>query len=378
MKIVLTLFCTLILTSTVISQNLILKTSESLKRLDQVYYSVIVNNMMLENTYIDTLNVSIKTDPTIKPFGAYFTLVNKHISTYFDGESLIVLNSRDSTFNREKASESQFTRSLISHWIKQLDRFVRFPERMIPLSDSVILDKPVYAFRYLQKRDSVVNNHRLYNYHTFYVTKDTFQPVFIESDMSFMYNDLPSRLKTSYLFSDFITSEFVSQPIPTYYQDFKTKPVKEEIIIEPLEIGSVAPDFKVLDYKNNDISLKDYTGHVILLNFTSVECPHAYNAMGALKKIEERFANRKVQIINIYENQLTSNEKIANLSEKFGLEKMRSAIDTEGIANSYHSDGFPNFYIIDKTGNIGFYKGGYSAKTEAELTTRIEELLRTK
>ncbi len=317
MKIVLSLFCTLILTITAISQDIVHKTAESLKSLDQIYYSVIVNNLMLENTYIDTLNVSMKTDPTIKPYGAYFSLVNKHISTYFDGDSLIVLNSKDSTFNREKASESQFTRSLISHWIKQLDRFLRFPDRIIPLSDSIILDKPVYAFRYLQKRDSVVNNHKLYNYHTFYVTKDTFQPVFIESDMSFMYNDLPSRLKTSYLYSDFISSEFAPEPIPAYYQNFKTKPVKDKMIIEPLEIGSPAPDFQVPDYKNKDILLKDYTDYIILLNFTSVECPHAYSAMGALKKIEEKFANHKVQIINIYENQLTSNEKIANLSKKF-------------------------------------------------------------
>jgi peroxiredoxin len=160
-------------------------------------------------------------------------------------------------------------------------------------------------------------------------------------------------------------------------KQINNKDVMQETAIEEIVDCGYAPgehacDFTLFNHKNQNISLYDYKGKVILLDFSTMWC--YYCGAAAMKEVE---------LVNMYKDSgfewvtiLVENDSgkqpscndLKSWVNEFNLEspvlsgKKDSLLDFENdnIDVGYLSVGFPTFVIIDKEMNIVEYIHGWS------------------
>lgn len=365
-----------------VAQNPLQMSSAKLRSLDRLSYSVITRNLIFENQETDTLRNYEKVVQNDKFTGSYFMMKEKAATSLYAGDQLVTLYPKDSTYKTEKPRGSQYIRSLAQYWAVQFEKFLSYPERLKSFPDTLIAGKEAYHFRYYQKKDSLIGDYLTYNRHDIFIDKASLMPALIISDTRLMYNDLPSRVTSSYSYQnyDLNPADFPAlspMQIPAHYQDEKTKPFTEKPALVPLKAGTPAPDFVVTAVNGEELRLDNFRNHVVLMNFTSVACAHAYSSMGGLRRIEEKFRNKNLKIISIYDNTSSPEDKVQHMLKTFNMDYVSAVLNGDSLAEKYHSEGFPNFYIIDTNGRIAYYAGGYSVNIEKQLTEQLEVLLGT-
>lgn len=165
------------------------------------------------------------------------------------------------------------------------------------------------------------------------------------------------------------------------------KDVTQETAIEEIVNCGYAPgehacDFTLFNHKNEYVSLHDYKGKVILLDFSTMWC--YYCGAAAMKEVE---------LVNMYKdsgfewitvlvendngkqpscNDLKSWVKEFNLESPVLSGKKGELLDFEndGLDVGYRCAGYPTFVIIDKEMTIVEYIHGWSYEG---IKTKIEE-----
>lgn len=141
----------------------------------------------------------------------------------------------------------------------------------------------------------------------------------------------------------------------------------------PEDIG-VAPLFALNDISNVKVSLSDYRGNIVLLEFTATWCPPCKKAAAELQAVHEKYKGRGVVVLAIFiDKGADAASRISLFMKQFGLTHS-ALIGDESVANSYVGVSIPKFFIIDREGNIrGRYISGFVDR--AVLTKDIEPLL---
>lgn len=127
------------------------------------------------------------------------------------------------------------------------------------------------------------------------------------------------------------------------------------IVEEPkIEKGKEAPDFVLKDLDGNDISLSDFRGKVVLLNFWASWCVYCDQEMPDLERLYTTFDDIVVIGVNVGEDLDLVREYVEENNLTFPV-----ALDSEAdIASEYLVSGLPTTYFIDEDGIIyGRYPG---------------------
>jgi peroxiredoxin len=115
----------------------------------------------------------------------------------------------------------------------------------------------------------------------------------------------------------------------------------------PWLIGKVAPDFKVSD-GTSSIHLADYRGKVVLLNFWFSDCPPCIQETPALIRLHHDRPDLAILAVSVDEDAAPYNRFLVR--HHVDLLTVR---DPEQIAAKlYHTEGWPETYIIDRKGVI--------------------------
>ena len=115
-------------------------------------------------------------------------------------------------------------------------------------------------------------------------------------------------------------------------------------------INKPALDFQVIGLKGAELSLSQYRGQVVLLDFWATWCPPCIAEMPNVKRTYAKYRNQKFEIIGISLDRSTAplEEYIANE----GL-AWRQYWDNGGrIANMYNVRSIPSTFLIDGAGTI--------------------------
>ena len=116
-----------------------------------------------------------------------------------------------------------------------------------------------------------------------------------------------------------------------------------------------APDFRVTDLKGKTISLSDYKGKVLFLNFWATWCPPC---RAEIPDFIEAYAEQKANGLEILGISLDSKrkEEVAAFVEHYKINYpvvLETRQNTEKIIDDYQPGQFiPTTIIIDKTGRI--------------------------
>ena len=118
-------------------------------------------------------------------------------------------------------------------------------------------------------------------------------------------------------------------------------------------VGKKAIDFNVKDLDGNDLSLEQYRGNVILLDFWAVWCAPCIAEMPNVKQVYEKYKDENFQIIGISLDQ--SRDKLVSYLEREGV-TWPQFFDGNGwqnrVAQMYGISAIPHMYLIDGDGVI--------------------------
>ena len=134
-------------------------------------------------------------------------------------------------------------------------------------------------------------------------------------------------------------------------------------------IGKPAPDFSKIDIEGNPISLKDYHGKVVLIDFWGMPCGPCIAEMPNILKVYNTYNHLGFDIIGIMVN---SDEE--ELKKYLSQCKLPWRLINEGnesiLKELYHVRGIPSPWLIDRDGIVISYQA-----RGAKLKKLVEETL---
>lgn len=122
-----------------------------------------------------------------------------------------------------------------------------------------------------------------------------------------------------------------------------------------LLLGTKAPDFQGLDLQGNQHRLSQYSGKIVVLEWSSPECPYSrrYYENGTLDSLYEYAATNGIIWINIVPrlNKLTPKQALKHLDPAKKIVILDSKL---GISKSYGATTTPQILIVDKRGILSY------------------------
>lgn len=146
---------------------------------------------------------------------------------------------------------------------------------------------------------------------------------------------------------------------------------QEETSQHIIDIGEEAPDFTLEDLDGNKVSLKDYRGKIVLLNFWATWCPPCREEMPDLDKIylEQKDEDFVILAVNGGEAKEDVKEFIDDKGYSFPVLLDTAKLD---VNFTYNVAFIPTSFMIDKEGKIRAIKSG--PMSYAEISQMLENV----
>jgi len=139
--------------------------------------------------------------------------------------------------------------------------------------------------------------------------------------------------------------------------------------VRPEQTGKVAPDFTVSD-GTSTVHLADYRGKVVLLNFWATWCAPCVQELPGLLQLHRERPDIAILAVSVDEDADAYTSFIAE--RHVNLITVRDP--SESAAKLYHSEAWPETYIIDKNGIIRRKLVGAADWSNPEIRTFISSL----
>lgn len=141
---------------------------------------------------------------------------------------------------------------------------------------------------------------------------------------------------------------------------------EKPMIIQPVEtddedkveydiaVGKEAPNFTLKNLDGEEVSLEDYRGKIVLLNFWATWCGYCDKEMPDMQKLSKE--NDDVVVLGV--DVMEEKEIVEDYIEKGGYD-FEVVLDEKGdVARRYLVQYFPTSYFIDKDGIMVGWKTG--------------------
>ena len=137
-----------------------------------------------------------------------------------------------------------------------------------------------------------------------------------------------------------------------------------------VEVGQAAPPFNLKDLSGREVSLDQYKGKIVILDFWATWCGPCRMTMPMLDKIQEEYSGKlSVLAINLQEPKNMVREYVLkqNLSSRVLLDEDYS------IGTRYGTSAIPTQFLVDQNGIVRqIWTGYYPA---AQIKAEINKLL---
>ena len=136
-------------------------------------------------------------------------------------------------------------------------------------------------------------------------------------------------------------------------------------------VGMPAPSFRLQDLQGKEISLDQFRGKIVMLDFWATWCGPCRQSMPVLEKLQEDYPQDfRLLAVNLMEtpDEVRDYVRRQNITSTVLL-------DTEGeVGGAYGSESIPMRVLIDQEGVVRHVQVGYGAGVGNLLRREIERL----
>lgn len=137
------------------------------------------------------------------------------------------------------------------------------------------------------------------------------------------------------------------------------------------DAGKPAPPFRLKTFEGRDVSLADFQGKVVLLDFWATFCPPCVQALPELQALHTKHAARGFAVVGV-----TVDDRAALVRKATSRAKVAYPIlqATPEVWNAYKVTALPSLILVGRDGKIVKRYGGEADK--AAMLADIENALR--
>lgn len=137
-----------------------------------------------------------------------------------------------------------------------------------------------------------------------------------------------------------------------------------------------APAFKLPDANGTEHSLAQYTGHIVVLEWTNYDCPFVrkFYGTGTMQALQEKYTARNVIWLSICssapgrQGNLSPEEWKLRIKET-GSKATAVLLDESGhVGRAYKASNTPHIFVVDKNGKLA-YQGSVDDQRTADPET---------
>lgn len=160
--------------------------------------------------------------------------------------------------------------------------------------------------------------------------------------------------------------------IVLFFFMFMVVPVRGQLLTP--ESNHVAPDFTLPDLNGKQISLSDYKGKVVLLNFWATWCPPCRLEMPTIEQAYQKYKTKGFEVVAVSVD-AGPKSAIQHFLQELDL-SFQVLLDPDmDTLRTFRSSALSTTVVIDRRGIIRWRELGYRDWTDPESTKLITGLL---
>ncbi len=125
--------------------------------------------------------------------------------------------------------------------------------------------------------------------------------------------------------------------------------------LEAPKIGAAFPDFKLPDTTGKEHALGDYKGKILVLNFSSQECPFSNGADPAISELATAYKDKGVVCLGVDSNKDLDAAEIQTHIDEAGIPYPILKDAGNKLADAAGARVTPEIYVIDKEGKLAYH-----------------------
>jgi len=138
-----------------------------------------------------------------------------------------------------------------------------------------------------------------------------------------------------------------------------------------VNVGQPAPYFKLPALDGREISLEEFKGKIVLLDFWATWCTPCRMTMPVVEKLSKEYSDDMVLLaVNMQETK--------DVVERYAFEQAINSqvlLDKEGeVSVTYGAYAIPMQFLIDRSGIVRHIQTGYGPNMASQMRAHIESL----
>jgi len=144
----------------------------------------------------------------------------------------------------------------------------------------------------------------------------------------------------------------------------------ETLAIEKsLKIGDIAPNWNLVSTKGEMLTLNDFKGDMVLIDFFYASCPPCIEVLPSLNGLHKKYKDKGLHVIGISRND--TQKTLESFIDRHGI-YYTLLLGNQDVDSAYNISYVPTTYLIDKEGKILFqHIGKYDPSTLEKLDNII-------
>jgi len=131
-------------------------------------------------------------------------------------------------------------------------------------------------------------------------------------------------------------------------------------------LGKPAPAFRLTTLEGKKVSLADYKGRPVLVNFWATRCAPCKLEMPWFAEFQKEYEGQGFTILGIDQDPEAGNDKIAETAKRLGV-NYPVLLPNDAVAPAYGGiDVLPSSFYVDRNGVVSEVTAGVGSKDEIE------------